>query len=678
MADYTTDNFIVELNLHDNVTKQIEQFSKQWFSAIGQIEKRLNEMLNKARNIPGGGSRPGGGNGQPRTPNFDMAAFRAANSQMLNKMMSGTRQQVMQALQTRSRIYAAQGETERNGGDLNSFRRRLIGINNDLRTWQSRNSNFSNRMTQGAAAVSKMTQGANAAHSGLMKIVAASYAIHRMFDFVESAVERGVERQKGVLSMQAAYTAPGEPTAQIRAVKALSDEFGTNFAEALQQSAMLKNVLPHGTSDETIAQFHRGSTVLGRTTGMSDDAIKRMSIAVEKLSASGKNIGMSWNSMIRNAPALLAGMARQKGLQNTSDLRDRFKGEGGAAAAREIIDYINKYPDTLAGNGKSNAQNVADSLQTKLAKIVNSIGDASDIFTRGATNGIGQLSDSIVNFVKQNGWAFNTIGEAVGGITAAFARGVEYLNTFFNHLDILRLTIRMWYNGLSDTTKKFISQFGQYAADLAAIMIGSGSLYAAFNMLKWATWAIIKPFNALGGLLKMLTGAKAGVAAATTAEGELAAGSVLMAMGGAEVLAGIAVAALAAYGLSKLWDALKPNYDPKTLDKSGLYYHDSLVGDTIDGAKGVWNRLTSSDTFKSLQSYDKQNMVSADTYDYGRVMSPQNINIRVTVDPVKTSADISVKPDMDSFNHHIEGVAEATAQTTYDSKQFNQSALFRQ
>ncbi|EHZ8238425.1 tape measure protein [Escherichia coli] len=636
MADQVVDFFGIELGLIDKVTKDLKKVEATSLKIAQNIENAFKRIQTKITppNMP----RPnGGGNKQ----NYSDRAYAAANSAMLNRLMNHSDERVRQfAAQTRQHIFAA-GETATRTGDGSAFRRSMIDTANNVR-------NFSRTLNTASAGASrgltKFQSGLGSAHNGLLKIAAAGYAIHRAVDYIHQAIERGVERQRGVLSMQAAYTKPGEADAQMKAVKELSDKYGTPLAEAMQQSAALKNTLPGDISDAVIAAFHEGSTVLARTTGMSDDQTRRMSIAIEKLSASGKNIGRSWNSLILNAPALLSKMAKAKGFQNTTDLRDYFKQKGGQASAREIIAYINKYPQLLAGNGKTNAQNVQTSLQTKLSQATNATTDAMDLFTKGATDGLGYLVNSIVQFVKDNGWAFTTLGKMVGGISEAFGRGIRHLDRFFLELYNYYLGFRIWYNNLDGATKTLVDNFSKYAADIVAAMMGAGGLLAVLGLLKTAFWVLWSPVKALGGLLKFLVpageagaavaGSEAAVATgAAVTGGELAAGSVLAAMGGAEVLAAIAVAALTAYGLGKLWDALKPSYDKKDLDSSGQYYHNTLAGNAIDGARNAWNKITSSDTFQGLQKYDKQNMMSTNSYSYGAPngMAPQVQKVEVTV-----------------------------------------------
>lgn len=681
MAERVTDFFGIELGFFDKVTKDMKTLEAGSLKIVQNIEnafKRINTKIN-IPSMP----RPNGGGTGGNKKNFSDRAYAAANSAMLNRLMNHSDERVRQfAAQTRQHIFAA-GETANRTGDGSAFRRSMIDTANNVRNF----SRTLNAASSGASrGLTKFQSGLNSAHGGLMKIVAAGYMLHRAVDMIHEAIERGTERQRGVISMQSAYTKPGEADAQMKAVKELSDKYGTPLAEAMQQSAALKNTLPGDISDAVIAAFHEGSTVLARTTGMSDDQTRRMSIAIEKLSASGKNIGRSWNSLILNAPALLAKMAKAKGFQNTTDLRDYFKKQGGQASAREIIDFIDKYPQLMAGNGQTNAQNVQGLLQTKLSQSTNAVTDAMDLFTKGATKGLGYLSDSIVQFVKDNGWSFTTLGNMVGGISEAFGRGIRHLDRFFLQLYNYYLSFRIWYNDLDGATKKLVDNIGKYSADIVAVMMGAGGLLAVLGLLKTAFWVLWSPVKALGTLLKFLVpageataavaGGEAVAAGAAVTGGELAAGSVLMAMGGAEVLAAIAVAALAAYGLSKLWDALKPSYDQKDLDKSGQYYHNTLVGNGIDAIRNGWNKLTSSDTFQSLQKYDKQNMMSTSSYTYGAPngMAPQAQRVEVTVKTTPVEINVAATTP-EGLKQQIEHTAKDIFDEAHQAVTFNTASL---
>ncbi|EKF2848413.1 hypothetical protein OYT40_002164 [Escherichia coli] len=469
-----TDEFTIELNLTDKVTQGYERVAKNLEARIAKFEARINKLNGLLPPVGGGLPAGGGGvprpSGQPKQKNFDERAYAASNSALINRMMGGNAASAMAAMEAKSKVWAAAGRANLEQSSA-GFRRTIIDTQNGLRSFNQRTNATGAALNNAGRNAAKFGAGASQGHSGLQGLITGFFALHTVVHLLTEAVREGIERKRAENAMSIAYNkTPTEATEQMAEVKKLSDTYGTNLSEAYQQSAKIKNLLGDIMSNRELAKYHEAITVEGGVLGNTEEEKNRFTLALEKMAGAKNGGGAQFIQLQKAMPAVLARMAREQGL-NQTQLRAQAKGMTGDKFAKLIADFMSRDIETKGQDGRTAKETYSNSQQVMFNRVQNDAIDSLVHFSKASEEGVSTFAKSLSELLRNNQWIFEGLGHLFGDFMHGLAPVITWLSDFLIQLDVIKWSIKAWYDGLSPTTQHIIDMFTDFAKDFVAIMV---------------------------------------------------------------------------------------------------------------------------------------------------------------------------------------------------------------
>ncbi|WP_034455989.1 hypothetical protein [Buttiauxella noackiae] len=721
--EMVVDEFVIALSIKDNITNAVKKLERDTEALLVKLEERFAKL---SKSIPagvGGGSKPAP---RPATKkNFDDRAYAAANSATINKMLNGGAQSALAAMEAKSKIWAAAGRANIDQA-ASGFKRTLIDTQNVLRSFNTRAANqsgatriapeiapqprfrflgrsaaeanntgenspvfsrtitnaqngiraFNGRVNQAGNALGRASQGANnlahssqAAHSGLQGMIAGFFALHTVMHLLTESIQVGMERQRAMNGFELAYNKQGEAAAQAEEVRKLSDKYGTNLSEALQQSAQIKNLLGDVMSNKELAQYHESVTVEAGMGGNTQEQINRFTMALEKMSGAKNGGGVQFIQIQKAMPAILARMAREQGVNQTT-LRGKAKGMTGEQFAKMITDFMARDITTKNANGVTARDQYAKSDFVMMNRVRNDTLDSMVTFQKAASTGVSAFAESLSNLMRSNQWLFNWLGDAFNGLLTRLTPLITAFSDFLIYLDIIGIGIQQWYHQLSPEMQGLVDVFTGITKDLlaAAFVVTLGSVIGSVIASLWRLNAAI--LGAVGG-------------------GSAAAGAGMVGLMGA--VGSLALAIAGAYMV------VKPVADKwfDAGDKYGRehYGSDTLAGGNIRAGSPVghawkdviewWKNLTSSADGISPDDFSKGNLAaitrnnaSLVPQDMSKIAEnmtpPQKVDFNLTT-PQETKVNVIL--DLQNMKQQIDAMIQYHVDDSTQLQNFDGKAL---
>lgn len=617
---HTVETFSIDLELNDKITKGLAGLEKDVFAAAERMEKRLSRLKvgfektnlgqafsqsqqqGRARNTPNG-------NNSAKTKSFDSTAQSKANAAFINKTLLSGGKASIEAMAAQARIWAA-GAQANLDQSTSGFQKRVTQINEGLR-------NFNKENRTAAGSVKRLGTQAESGVGTLAKLYVVFESLHAAVELIKYSIEQGIERQRGIQAMQQAYQgSPTEAKNQMAEVKELSDTYGTKLSEAYKESARLKSVLGKVMNDQEISQYHESITVMGGTSGATEDEKQRFTAALSKGGSNSTFDKNYLNDMSQAMAPVVAGWANSMGM-NRKQLDDYRKKVSGASFAKSLTDYMAAAIDKVNPNtGKTAKESYAGSEQVQLQKVANDWRDSAVIMNDAAQEGISDFAGSLSNLLRTNQWAFESLGSLLGAVAEDLAGFMNKVSDTGNQLDIYRLELVQWYQSLSTE--------GQHAIDFLSDFTRQGSeallLFAGLSKLGKFLTSIMGFFGAGGG------------AAATTAEGGAVAGGIA---GGSMLAAGGAVTGLGLL-MKMIMDSFRENHaeEYKKMDAAAAEYRANFAKNNSLGS----TPLPTVNPYAPAQMIAQQNASAAQTQKI--VIEPPKfkdatVNVKISSDGLK-------------------------------------------
>lgn len=511
MSSIVVDEFIISLGLEDKVTDALRKIERETEQYLKGVEARLSKL--RFNGGTGGGLPSTGGAPRPTRPkNFDDRAYAVANSAMMNKMMGGNAQSAMAAMEAKSKVWAAAGRANLDQS-TSAFRRTIIDTQNGLRTFNQRANGAGAAFNRSSRGVNQLGSSSSHAHNGLQKMMTGFLALHTVVHLLKEAIAEGVERQRAQNAMRVAYSKNGEADAQMAEVKKLSDKYGTNLSEALQQSANLKTLMGNFLTDAQIAQYHESLVVGGGATGANADQMQRFSVALEKMAGMKTGGGAVFTQLQRNMAPLMGMIAKQQG-KTLSEFREWAKTQSGSKVAQAIVSNMAKVLDSKIqdkhGNETSVRELYASSLGVALSRVSQDLIDSGTKFTDSSEEGLAEFSRAISDFLRNNDWIFVDLGNLFGDMLHSLVPIIQTLNDFFVTLDNLGAAFEHWKLNQSAAIQEMVNGF----TGVAKMLVEGGLFYKAVQ----AAAAVLMSLPGAGAVKAAITGGTAAKVGATVAE----------------------------------------------------------------------------------------------------------------------------------------------------------------
>lgn len=530
MANYTVDEFIIQLGFNENVSKNLQRLESRTLKVAERIEKNLNraftpkgnfnsviqsannaskqinrafsksmnfdeagkssvksvenaakasakrikDMYQDAYGAKGKGrSNPPAGKPQGRGSDLTAAnSIRSlANTQFYSNLTRrlesmGSTGQA-RALKLRQQIHGLRDDALANpSASLNQFRLALRAATDSASKWASQNR--------------KQVSNADGLSSSFGRLVSVSAALYGTFEAVRKVVETGVAREGVNLSAEAVFKGHSKDAKTFAAQ--FSDQIGQGVTETLKQytgfAAGAQNSLGYqGTQD-----FYKNAAVFGRIRGLDAEQLKGIMTAFTQMASKG----------------------RVQAEELRGQLGDRLPGAEQMFA--DALGVNAQQLDKLMSNGKLLSKDVLPRVSAQMKKMADEAGgldrvsqmavtgigrvkaamenDLNKAFT-SSEKGLGQFNASVANMLNDASPIAEGLGHILGKVASMTSGAVDHVDEWSRKLSALILRTSAWYDDLSDGQKKLVDSAEQFAIGAAGVLVLVKSIAGVANKLKW-------------------------------------------------------------------------------------------------------------------------------------------------------------------------------------------------
>ncbi|SWT09023.1 tape measure domain [Klebsiella pneumoniae] len=529
MANYTVDEFIIQLGFNENVSKNLQKLESRTLKVAERIESRLNKAFTPKGNFNGviqsaniaskninkafsksmsfdeagkssvksvenaakasakrikdmyqdaygkGKGRSNPPAGKPQGRGSDLTAANSirnlSNTQFYSNLtrrlegMGSTGQ--ARAMQLRQQIHGLRDDALANpSASLNQFRLALRAATDSASKWASQNR--------------KQVSNADGLSSSFGRLVSVSAALYGTFEAVRKVVETGVAREGVNLSAEAVFKAQSKDAKTFAAQ--FSDQIGQGVTETLKQytgfAAGAQNSLGYqGTQD-----FYKNAAVFGRIRGLDAEQLKGIMTAFTQMASKG----------------------RVQAEELRGQLGDRLPGAEQMFA--DALGVNTQQLDKLMSNGKLLSKDVLPRVSAQMKKMADEAGgldrvsqmavtgigrvkaamenDLNKAFT-SSEKGLGQFNASVANMLNDASPIAEALGHILGKVASMTSGAVDHVDEWSRKLSALILRTSAWYDDLSDGQKKLVDSAEQFAIGAAGVLVLVKSIAGVANKLKW-------------------------------------------------------------------------------------------------------------------------------------------------------------------------------------------------
>ncbi|MGE9549919.1 tape measure protein [Erwinia amylovora] len=529
MANYTVDEFIIQLGFNENVSKNLQRLESRTLKVAERIEKNLNraftpkgnfnsviqsantaskqinrafsksmnfdeagkssvksvenaakasakrikDYMNDAYGAKGKGrSNPAAGKPKAGSDLTASNSIRSlANTQFYSNLtrrlegMGSTGQ--ARALKLRQQIHGLRDDALANpSASLNQFRLALRAATDSASKWASQQR--------------KQVSNTDGLSSSFGRLVSVSAALYGTFEAVRKVVDTGVAREGVNLSAEAVFKGQSGDAKTFAA--GFSDQIGQGVTETLKQytgfAAGAQNSLGYqGTQD-----FYKNAATFGRIRGLDAEQLKGIMTAFTQMASKG----------------------RVQAEELRGQLGDRLPGAEQMFA--DALGVNTQQLDKLMSNGKLLSKDVLPRVSAQMKKMADEAGgldrvsqmavtgigrvkaamenDLNKAFT-SSEKGFGQFNASVANMLNDASPIAEALGHILGKVASTTSGAVDHVDEWSRKLSALILTTSAWYDDLSDGQKKLVDSAEQFAIGAAGVLVLVKSIAGVANKLKW-------------------------------------------------------------------------------------------------------------------------------------------------------------------------------------------------
>lgn len=530
MANYTVDEFIIQLGFNENVSKNLQRLESRTLKVAERIESRLNKAFTPKGNFNGviqsaniaskninkafskgmsfdeagkssvksvenaakasakrikdmyqdayGAKGKGRSNppaGKPQGRGSDLTAANSIRSLANTQFYSNLTRRLenmggagqARAMKLRQQIHGLRDDALANpSASLNQFRLALRAATDSASKWASQNR--------------KQVSNAEGLSSSFGRLVSVSAALYGTFEAVRKVVETGVAREGVNLSAEAVFKGQSKDAKTFAAQ--FSDQIGQGVTETLKQytgfAAGAQNSLGYqGTQD-----FYKNAAVFGRIRGLDGEQLKGIMTAFTQMASKG----------------------RVQAEELRGQLGDRLPGAEQMFA--DALGVNTQQLDKLMSNGKLLSKDVLPRVSAQMKKMADEAGgldrvsqmavtgigrvkaamenDLNKAFT-SSEKGFGQFNASVANMLNDASPIAEALGHILGKVASMTSGAVDHVDEWSRKLSALILRTSAWYDDLSDGQKKLVDSAGQFAIGAAGVLALVKSIAGVTNKLRW-------------------------------------------------------------------------------------------------------------------------------------------------------------------------------------------------
>ncbi|EPY4098149.1 tape measure protein [Klebsiella pneumoniae] len=545
MANYTVDEFIIQLGFNENVSKNLQRLESRTLKVAERIESRLNKAFTPKGNFNGviqsaniaskninkafsksmsfdetgkssvksvenaakasakrikdmyqdayGAKGKGRSNppaGKPQGRGSDLTAANSirslANTQFYSNLTRrlegmGSTGQA-RAMKLRQQVHGLRDDALANpSASLNQFRLALRAATDSASKWASQNR--------------KQVSNAEGLSSSFGRLVSVSVALYGAFEAVRKVVETGVAREGVNLSADAVFKGQSKDAKTFAA--GFSQQIGQGVTETLKQytgfAAGAQNSLGYqGTQD-----FYKNAAVFGRIRGLDAEQLKGIMTAFTQMASKGRVQAEELRGQLGDRlPGAEQMFADALGV-NTQQL-DKLMSNG-KLLSKDVLPRVSAQMKKMADEA-GGLETVSNMAVTGIGRVKAAMeNDLNKAFT-SSEKGLGQFNASVANMLNDASPIAEALGHILGKVASMTSGAVDHVDEWSRKLSALILRTSAWYDDLSDGQKKLVDSAEQFAIGAAGVLALVKSIAGVTNKLKWLS-------ALLGG------GAEAGAAA---------------------------------------------------------------------------------------------------------------------------------------------------------------------
>ncbi|HHS9997120.1 TPA: tape measure protein [Klebsiella quasipneumoniae subsp. quasipneumoniae] len=530
MANYTVDEFIIQLGFNENVSKNLQKLESRTLKVAERIEKNLNraftpkgnfngviqsaniaskninkafsksmnfdeagkasvksvegaakasakrikDMYQDAYGAKGKGRLNPPAAGKPKVGS-DLTAANSIRSLANTQFYSNLTRRLenmggagqARAMKLRQQIHGLRDDALANpSASLNQFRLALRAATDSASKWASENR--------------KQLSNADGLSSSFGRLVSVSAALYGTFEAVRKVVETGVAREGVNLSAEAVFKGQSKNAKTFAAQ--FSDQIGQGVTETLKQytgfAAGAQNSLGYqGTQD-----FYKNAAVFGRIRGLDAEQLKGIMTAFTQMASKGRVQAEELRGQLGDRlPGAEQMFADALGV-NTQQL-DKLMSSG-KLLSKDVLPKVSLQMKKMADEA-GGLDRVSQMAVTGIGRVKAAMeNDLNKAFT-SSEKGFGQFNASVANMLNDASPIAEALGHILGKVASMTSGAVDHVDEWSRKLSALILRTSAWYDDLSDGQKKLVDSAEQFAIGAAGVLVLVKSIAGVANKLKW-------------------------------------------------------------------------------------------------------------------------------------------------------------------------------------------------
>lgn len=531
MANYTVDEFIIQLGFNENVSKNLQKLESRTLKVAERIEKNLNRAFTPKGNFNSVIQSANNASKQINRAFSKSMSFDEAGKSSVKSVENAAKASAKRIKDMYQDAYGAKGKGRLSppagkpitgkGSDLTAsnsirslantqfysnltrrlesmgstgqaramkLRQQIHGLRDDALANPSASLNqfrlalraATDSASKWASQNRKQVSNADGLSSSFSRLVSVSAALYGTFEAVRKVVETGVAREGVNLSAEAVFKGQAGDAKTFAAQ--FSDQIGQGVTETLKQytgfAAGAQNSLGYqGTQD-----FYKNAAVFGRIRGLDAEQLKGIMTAFTQMASKGRVQAEELRGQLGDRlPGAEQMFADALGV-NTQQL-DKLM-QNGKLLSKDVLPRVSAQMKKMADEA-GGLDRVSQMAVTGIGRVKAAMeNDLNRAFT-SSEKGLGQFNASVANMLNDASPIAEALGHILGKVAAMTSGAVDSVDEWSRKLSALILRTSAWYDDLSDGQKKLVDSAEQFATGAAGVLVLVKSIAGVANKLKW-------------------------------------------------------------------------------------------------------------------------------------------------------------------------------------------------
>ncbi|HHJ4264151.1 TPA: tape measure protein [Klebsiella pneumoniae] len=530
MANYTVDEFIIQLGFNESVSKNLQRLESRTLKVAERIEKNLNRAFTPKGNFNSVIQSANNASKQinrafSKSMNFDEAGKSSVKSVENAAKASAKRIKDMYqdayGAKGKGRLNPPAGKPQGRGSDLTAsnsirslantqfysnltrrlesmgstgqaramkLRQQIHGLRDDALANPSASLNqfrlalraATDSASKWASQQRKQVSNADGVSSSFGRLVSVSAALYGTFEAVRKVVETGVAREGVNLSAEAVFKGQAADAKTFAAQ--FSDQIGQGVTETLKQYTGFAAGAQNSLGYQGTQAFYKNAAVFGRIRGLDAEQLKGIMTAFTQMASKGRVQAEELRGQLGDRlPGAEQMFADALGV-NTQQLDALMK--NGKLLSKDVLPRVSAQMKKMADEA-GGLDRVSQMAVTGIGRVKAAMeNDLNKAFT-SSEKGLGQFNASVANILNDASPIAEALGHILGKVASMTSGAVDHVDEWSRKLSALILRTSAWYDDLSDGQKKLVDSAEQFAIGAAGVLVLVKSIAGVANKLKW-------------------------------------------------------------------------------------------------------------------------------------------------------------------------------------------------